>query len=92
MPQSSSLRWIVFALAGLHTLALIGLLLIFNVPGSSDPLGRSIAIGVSIILTVPWALTALPALILAFRNRAPRIALGLTVAGYVISFYFWYTA
>ena len=73
------LRILVIALSGLEVLACLGFAILLA-GNASDPLGRSIAIGVGIITGLPLVLGALPALILGLCDRWLPLALALAGA------------
>jgi hypothetical protein len=72
------LRGAIAALAGIE--AVLGLGFCAAMLGSSaDPLGSSIATGVSILTAIPLALGVPPALFLTWRNRGLPFALALVL-------------
>ena len=76
-------------LSGLEVAAGLGFIALLNLPPSNDPLGRSIALGMTGILAVPLLLFALPALVLAVRNARLNLALILAVVALPVGFLAW---
>ena len=52
--------------------------------GGSDPAGNAISQGLTMLVALAFALTALPALALALAGRLPRVALALSLAFFLL--------
>lgn len=87
--EGSALRISVFIIGGLETIAFVGFVVAVDPFGSSDPLGRSIAVAMSLIMAVPYVALVVPALILAACSRFLPFALALTALAFVAAGFLW---
>lgn len=82
-----ALRIIVFIIAGAE--ALIWLAVVYGATQDSDPMGEGMAMALAVMATGLFALTGLPALILAIRGKALKVALALSLVllAIIVSFF-----
>ncbi len=59
---------------------------------SSDPLGAKIARGLLAVVSVPFLVFTLPAIIMALNRRSPTVALALAALGLVATWLAWLKA
>lgn len=89
MSNRPALRWTVFIIGALETIAFVGFVLAVDPFGSSDPLGHGIAVAMSLIMAVPYVVLVVPALILAACGRFLPFAVVLTVLALVAAAFLW---
>jgi hypothetical protein len=87
MSERPALRALVFVIGGVETAVVVGMLILLDPFGSSsDQLTRSIAVGVSTLLGVPYVALVVPALVLAALDRYLPLALALTILAIGVAF------
>jgi hypothetical protein len=74
-----TVRWAALVIAGLDTLAWLAITIAMIFSGS-DQATRGLDQLAGLAVTLVFLLTGAPALILAWRNRAPRLALVLSLS------------
>ncbi len=91
--SSSTLRRVILVL-GVIEAALLVLFLLMMLRGAStsDPLGRSIGLGMAQLTAIPIVILVLPAIALGYWNRKLPFALGLVVLAAPLSALLWYLA
>lgn len=89
MSERPALRALIFVIGGLETAAVLALLFLLDPFGTSDPLGRSIAVGLSLMLAAPYVTLVAPALLLAAVDRFLPLALALTVLALIAALSVW---
>jgi hypothetical protein len=79
-PRGGWLRTTVLVLAGIETVLLGALVLLFlSQAGSSDPLSRAIGRAVTTLVAIPLLTCAVPALVLGVMGRWLKLALALAI-------------
>ncbi len=81
------LRTLVFVVGGIETavfLAFAALML-----QSSDPLGKAIGQGVTMLMAIPYGALVVPALVMAVLNRWLALALAMTLLAIPVAAYLW---
>ena len=89
----ASLRRVVLVLAVAETAILLAFLLIMmSGANTSDPIGRSIGLGMAQLVAIPIAALVIPAFFLGYFNRWTPVALAMLALAAPLSFLLWYFA
>jgi hypothetical protein len=83
----ANLRSLVLAIGAMETVALAffaGLML-----QSSDPMGAAIGRGITMLMAIPYAVLALPGMVMGWTNRRLPLALALVVLAIPAAILLW---